>query len=299
MAKKRTGRRKSKREIDWAAVRRWGLRTAAVLLLAALAVGLTVGVDRLRTLASATLAGRERGGVLEVSFEWPEIPSSGGKTWLPDRDQAELIRAAERAGGKDDPLSVDPLREISAELAATGWFASEPRVRRVSPGRVLVSPEWRQPAAEVRWQGRDYLISTRGEPMPPVYRPGGGNRPVILGCREGPGRGAGRLGPWPGRDVHAGLLLLKTLWRNGLIEPIAGVDVSAYNDGGPLEIVTAHSTRIVWGSAPDEWKPGEPSVEERIARLKGLIETTGRIDGGQKRIEINHDRVEIDRTGDD
>ena len=297
MAKrKRATRRKARREIDWAGMRLWGGRAGAVLLLLAAAVGLTFGVGRLRAMASQTLASRERGGILEVSFEWPPIPGSGGKTWLPDRDQAELIRAAERAAGVDDPLSVEPIREISEELARTGWFTSAPRVRRIGPGRVVVSPEWRRPAAVVRWRDRDYLISSEGEPMPPVYRPGGGNRPVILGCREGP---TGRDGPWPGQDVHAGLLLLKTLWRAGLIEPIAGVDVSAYYDGGALEIVTAHSTRIVWGSAPGEWKPGEPSVEERIARLKGLIETTGRIDGGQQRIEIHRARVEIDRTGQD
>ncbi len=293
---KRAARRRNRRDIDWGSVRRWAGRTGGVLLLVAGAVGLTFGVGRLRVMASETLADGARGGIVEVSFDWPPMLGGGGRTWLPDRDQAELIRAAERAAGEDDPLSVDPLRSISEQLSRTGWFVSAPRVRRVGPGRVRVSPEWRRPAAVVRWQGRDYLISSEGEPMPPVYRPGGGNRPVILGCREGP---AGHGMPWPGQDVLAGLSLLKTLWRGGLIEPVAGVDVSGYNEGGPLEIVTAHSTRIVWGSAPGEWKPGEPSVEERIARLKGLIETTGRIDGGQSRIEIHRARVEIDRTGED
>lgn len=278
------------------------MRAFAVLLLVGAAVGLTFGVKLLRARAAEVLrgpAGRVDGAVVEVGFDWPEIPGSGGQTWLPDRDQAELIRAAERAAGDADPLGVGPLRDVSEAMNRTGWFRSSPRVRVVGSGRLHVSPEWRQPAAVVRWQGRDHLVSMNAEPMPPVYRPGGSNRPVILGCSQGPGGRNPRHTPWPGMDVHSGLDLLKTLWSAGVFEQVDGIDVSAYRDGGPLEIVTTHGTRVVWGSAPDEWKAGEPSVEERVRRLKKLMEASGRIDGGQQRIEIHRARVEIDRTGDD
>ncbi|USN99042.1 MAG: hypothetical protein H6810_12980 [Phycisphaeraceae bacterium] len=298
-AKKKPTRKKKPR--DWAAMGRWTLRTLSVLLLVGAAIGATFGVRALRGLASEAMrreADPVSGSMVTVSFDWPAMREGSDATWLPDRDQAELIRAAERAAGDADPLGVGPLRDISLELAKTGWFKSPPRVRVVGPDELRVSPRWRQPAAAVRWHDQDYVISMDAEPMPPVFQPGGSNRPVILGCADGPDRRGASMyaAPWPGLDVRAGLELLKVLWRNGLGDRVAGVDVSAFRSGGPLEIVTTHQTRIVWGSAVDEWKAGEPGVDERVQRLKQLIETTGRIDGGQRRIEIHRARVEIDRT---
>lgn len=297
MAKK-TRRGKAKKTIDWAAIGRWAARVGTVFALVGVAFGLTFGVHELRARSSAIMRAQADAPVVRVGFTWPPLPGSPNQTWLPEQDQEELIRVAVRAAGEVDPLSHAPLRDVSRILGRTGWFDAMPRVRVVEPGVLHVSGEWRQPAAVVRWEGRDHLISTRAMPMPPVYRAGGSNRPVILGSAHGPGEpgtpGAGLSMAWPGQDVRSALELLTILWNAGLLGQVAGVDVAGYNRGGPIEIVTTGGGRIVWGSAPDEWKPGEPSVEERVRRLRGLVDRTDRLDGGQKRIEIHRARVEID-----
>lgn len=296
MAKKRA--RKNGVTIDWAGVMGWASRVCTVLVLIGAAAGLTFGVGMLRERASAALAGDVAGGVRAVSFAWPALAGDPKQTWLPERDREDLILAASRAVREIDPLSSAPLRAISEQLARTGWFVEAPTVRLLEPGVVGVSGRWRQPGAVVRWGERDYLVSMQAMPMPPVYRAGGSERPVIFGVEHGPEAGRVQFDrPWPGLDVRAGLDLLGVLSKGGLLDQVAGVDVAGYRAGGGLEIVTTGGGRIVWGSEPEGWKPGEPSVAERVDRLRKLRERTGRLDGGQRRIEIHRARVEIDLSG--
>jgi hypothetical protein len=296
MAKKRA--RKHGVKFDWAGAGRWASRVCSVLVLIGAAAGLTFGVGMLRERASAALSVGSAGGMLEVSFAWPALSGDPGQTWLPERDQEDLILAASRAVREVDPLSSAPLRAISEQLVRTGWFAEPPTVRVIEAGVVGVLGRWRQPGAVVRWGERDYLVSMQAMPMPPVYRAGGSERPVILGVEHGPDAGRVRFDrPWPGLDVRAGLDLLGVLSKAGLLDQVAGVDVAGYRSGGGLEIVTAGGGRIVWGSEPEGWKPGEPGVAERVDRLRKLRERTGRLDGGQRRIEIHRARVEIDLSG--
>lgn len=300
MARKTARRGTKHKKIEWGALRRWAARVVTALALAGAAVGLTLGVNELRNRSVRIMQSQAQSRGTLVSFAWPPIPGDPGQTWLPEEDREELIRVAARAAGVIDPLSHAPLRDVSLALERTGWFDSTPTVRVVEPGVLHVEGAWRRPAAVVRWQGYDHLISTRAMPMPPVYRAGGANRPVILGSAFGPPEagapGSRYASAWPGLDVRTALDLLGILWDAGLLEQVAGVDVSGYNQGGPIEIVTTRGGRIVWGSAPDEWKPGEPSVGERVRRLHGLVDRTDRLDGGQKRIEIHRARVEIDLT---
>jgi hypothetical protein len=295
MAKAKRGKKKT----DWAKVGRWSLRTASVLLLVALAIGLTFGVDRLRTHADGHLrlaSASPRGAT--VSFVWPGIQGRSGETWLPEADQEELIRVAERKIGEDAPLSAAPLRRVAEALGRTGWFVGEPVVRRTGAGRLRVEGDWRIPAAVVRWDGQDRLVSGSGFPMPPVYLAGRSGRPVITGVFAGPvviGSEAFQL-EWRDPGVAVGLDLVALLRSSGLADQIGGVDVAGYLDGGPIEIVSSGGNRVVWGSPVDDWTPGEPSVEEKIDRLNALVDRTGSIDAGQPRVEIHRARVEIDRS---
>ncbi len=305
MAKKARGARnsakKKKTPTDWAKIGRWSLRTGSVLLLVGLAIGLTFGVDRLREHADGQLrlAAAENGGAgVEIDFRWPVIDGRNGETWLPEADQAELTRVAQRSIEEDDPLSVEPLRSLASELSRTGWFIDEPTVRRTGVGRLLVDGAWRIPAAVVRWEGRDHLISSRAMPMPPVYVAGRSGRPFISGVFSGAVvTGPNRYqSPWPGPGVAVGLDLIAVLRSRGLLEHVAGVDVAGYLSGGPIELVSTGGNRVIWGSPVDEWQPGEPSVEEKIDRLDALVARTGSIDAGQRRVEIHRARVEIDRS---
>lgn len=290
---------------DWAGYGRIALRSASVVMLMVLAFGLVFGVGRLRTHAegrlmlAATRAEPDRMGAFAVSFVWPALRDRPGETWMRLEDMSRLERVAELAVATDSPLSVVPLRKVSETLSETGWFVGSPTVRRVSPGRVEVDGVWRIPAAVVRLNGTDHLVSDSAMPMPVEVPAGGLNLPFIEGVFSGAVvRGAARYAnPWPGPGVRVGLDLLAALRAAGLLGEVAGVEVSGYLDGGPIELVSAAGNRIVWGSPVDEWTPGEPSVTEKIARLDQLRERTGSIDAGQRRVEIHRARVEIDRMG--
>jgi hypothetical protein len=303
MAKKS---RRKKQPFNWHKAGRIALRTASILLLIVLAVGLTFGVDRLRTHADTHMRLASHGGGgsqtgAEIRFRWPALAGNAKGTWLAIEDQQLLLSDAARAVGTDSPLSAEPLRRLSETLNDTGWFRSVPTVKRIDGGVLLVDGDWRIPAAVVRWDGRDHAVSREGYPMPPVYRVGTAPHPFIQGVFGGAvGIGPDRYAtPWPGPGVSVGLDLIAALRANGLSGRFAGVDVSGYLSGGPIEIVSPDGNRIVWGSPVDEWTPGEPSVEEKMARLVQLVERTGLLDAGQRRIEIHRARVEIDRTGED
>jgi len=307
MAKKKPQRRKKKKQpLDWSRLGRLTLRTGSILLLIALAVGMTFGVDRLRNHAAhqmqlVSAQAVTQGSNATIRFIWPALVGGTNKTWLAETDQNELLRVASRALKDDDPLSVEPLRRISTHLGKTGWFRSDPSVRRTGSGELLVDGDWRIPAAVVRWEGKDHAVSYEAMPMPPIYRIGTAPHPFIQGVYGGAaGVGPARyLTAWPGPGVRVGLDLIAALRANGLAGRFAGIDVSGYLSGGPIEIVSPDGNRIVWGSPVDEWTPGEPSVEEKMARLVQLVERTGLLDAGQRRIEVHRARVEIDRTGED
>ena len=81
-------KRNKKKQRDWAKIGRWSLRTVSVLFLLALAIGMTFGVDRLRTHADSQLrlVSESPTGV-EITFVWPTLESRPGETWLPAADQ--------------------------------------------------------------------------------------------------------------------------------------------------------------------------------------------------------------------
>lgn len=302
MAKKKPRSRSSKKQasVDWRAIGRWSMRGLSIAMLVGLAIGLTFGVDRLRGKAEADLrlAAFEAGGGVEIGFVWPRLDGRPGETWLPGADQEVLHRAATRALGEDSPLSGEPLRRVARELGEMGWFVGDPVVRRTGVGRVLVEGEWRVPAAVVRWEGDDWMISASGLPMTPVYLAGRSGRPVITGAYVGPvvsGPDAYQK-QWRDPGVTVALGLLAELGRAGMLEHIGGVDIAGYLEGGPIELVSADGNRVVWGSPVGEWKPGEPTVEEKLGRLRALVGRTGSIDAGQARVEIHRARVEIDRS---
>lgn len=304
MARATRGKKKKKSSIEWGVIGRWTLRTGAILMLVALAFGMVFGIDRLRSHAESQLmlVSAPAGGdtpVYAIDFAWPGLEGSPGQTWMIEEDADELRRVASRAVSEDAPLSVEPLRRISEELGKTGWYVGDPSVRRVGERRVLIEGEWRIPTAVVRWEGYDHLVSDQAMPMPPVYRAGTSSQPFIEGVFSGAVvRGEARYAnSWPGPGVRVGLDLIAALRDANLLGVIAGIDVSGYLDGGPIEIVSADGNRVVWGSPVDEWQPGEPSVDEKIVRLVQLVERTGSVDAGQRRIEIHRARVEIDRTG--
>ncbi|RMH11216.1 MAG: hypothetical protein D6695_09690, partial [Planctomycetota bacterium] len=88
-------------------------------------------------------------------------------------------------------------------------------------------------------------------------------------------------------DVRAALDLLRLLVREPFIDQVAAIDISGLARDKPIVIYTDHETRVVWGAAPNTFRPGEVSDEIKLKRLRELFERYGRIDAGSELVEIH------------
>lgn len=254
--------------------------------------------DRVTTLRTAPVSPR---------IEWPAAPGDPGATWLPASEQRRLEHLVVQTVSTD-VFDRDSLESLRAALDASGWFREVAEVRRFPENTVRVRGEWRAPFAAVRAGDRDHLVTVSGELLPLSYPPGGAGPgiPVVVGAQFGPpeneARGFAYGRRWRGGDVPASLALLAELRAAFAATPhiqrqIVGVDVSEHRQRQRLLIVTDTGSRIVWGSAPGEERPGEVRAQEKIARLVQLAGSgQGRIDSGAQRIEIFGPHVYIDQT---
>ncbi|MEM7755415.1 MAG: hypothetical protein AAF297_07235 [Planctomycetota bacterium] len=299
-AKKPTKRKKAGQgpfdAVRWEAVRDrikpialgLGVMVAGVLFL--------TGVNTVNARAATELGADRAADELVIQIQWPALQGGApDQTWLPKADQEDILRRARAAVRAPDPLSARPLAQITTALAETGWFESTPVARRSADGSIVIAADWRVPAAVVRHDGWDHLVSWSGMPMPRRYGPGTSNQRVILNAAFGPGPSedpADRFRhAWPGEDVAAGLQLLMLLAERNLVEQVEAIDVAAHA-AGKIEIATIFNTRIEWGAAPGKWRPGQANDDERLARLERLITEFGRIDGTANRVRIYGAHVE-------
>lgn len=242
-----------------------------------------------------------------AKIEYPAIPGDASATWLPPSEQRRLEHLVVQTASTD-VFDRDSLEALRATLDASGWFSRVTEVRRLPENIVRVRGEWRTPVAAVRVNDRDHLIGASGELLPLSYPTGGAGPgiPVVLNPQFGPpeneARGFAYGRRWRGGDVPASLSLLSELRRAfgatpHLMRQVAGIDASEYRQRQRLLIVTDTGSRIVWGSAPGDEKPGEVRAAEKIARLVQMAGTgQGRIDNGAQRIEIFGAHVYIDQT---
>ncbi|MCA9297654.1 MAG: hypothetical protein KDA28_01230, partial [Phycisphaerales bacterium] len=215
-----------------------GVRTAwAIVVLAGGLLGIgaiATGMGRLSARAA------QLPGVMPEAIEivWPPSPAGEpGATWLHEQFQDELLGVAYGAI-QAEPSPFRPSHEggqlgaIGRALDATGWFASTPIVRREAEGIIRVTGEWRLPAAVVRHDARDWLISWDGALLPVAYAVGESDLRVIVGVDQGPTRDdAGDViygTPWPGGAVDAGLELLSLSLSQSWKDQVAGVSVAEF-----------------------------------------------------------------------
>jgi hypothetical protein len=161
-----------------------------------------------------------------------------------------------------------------------------------------VEGTWRIPAAVIRWEGKDYLISWDARPMPPVYEPGAARLPVVLGSPVGPpgGTGPGRdlHTPWAGEGVGAALELIQTISQQKWASQVAGVDISEFASSSVLAIMTKDQSRVVWGGRPSRPRMGEVTTAQKLVHLSQLYRDHRRIDAGYPLIYVNTQRIQFD-----
>jgi len=263
----------------------------AVLVALVLTTAGLVGAGALESRAADLLENRNP----EISFEWPRA-SRGGDTWLPESVRRDLqFHASEAAASEPSVFSGAQLAAIGETLEASGWFAAPPTIRRAGEGRIEIDALWRTPVAAVRHGGRDYLVAADGGRLPLTYDEDESNLPVILGVREAPPTvrtGEGSVTDdyqtvWPGEDVPRALKLLAMLRGRPFSAQIAGVMVRHPEAAGGLTIFTDRGGKVIWGSEPGVFRPGEMQDDKKLARLVRFHEQFGRIDLDRALIDIS------------
>jgi len=272
-----------------------------VALIGAVAIGLTFGVSRLEAQASSHISAPPG----DTTFAWPvvrRVPGEEGAIEWPPKDmQRRLLEMARvRVEQFPDPLSQDALRAIGADLRASGLFERIASVRRRADHVIEVKGQWRLPAASVRHDGRDHLIGPGAELMPVHFPAGQRSFRVVLGAAfNPPSHESGMLAygtPWPGEDVQAALRVLDRLRGKPYWHQVRAIDVTGHARRRTVEIVTDRGTRVVWGAAPGEFKPGEVDTETKLGHLRALYERYARIDAGQNRVTIFYEYTDVDRS---
>ncbi|MEM1331266.1 MAG: hypothetical protein AAGG07_11965 [Planctomycetota bacterium] len=273
---------------------------------AGLAYGLFVGVDALEARAAMHVEREVSADGPELRIVWPVLRTDDGReaTWLHHEFQRRIEQAAKAAAANQPgPFNPRQLAAVGTAMIESGWFSEPPAVRRAPGGAIEVVGRWRVPVAVVRFRGSDYLVARDGGRLPEQYPENGSGLPVVLGVREPPPvrvNGENASVPdyataWRGETVAQAITLLTTLGPEPFFEQIAGVDVSDSRSAGGLTIITGGQGRVVWGSEPGVFRPGEVNTETKVERLRRLHARTGRIDAGRSVIEIHRDQpLEID-----
>lgn len=289
---------------------RWGLfvrhmvTVLTVLLVIGAGVGIYLGIKPMERRAADLIAGRKA----TVRFEWPLMPPPppppqpsptapaaaesspppAPKTWLPLVLQEHLTQTSQDIINRTaDPFSPEPLAALAKALAASGWFEGHPSVRRDDkPGMygVVVEGVWRVPAALVRWNGTDRIVSWKAQPMPPSGPAADTSDLVIVGVASGPPTTTdGQIDYakiWAGDELGAAIELLALITQQRWKDQINAIEVQEYTRHKKLTLVTRFGTRVVWGGRPSKPLIGEASTQLKLANIATLVRDTRRVDGG-------------------
>lgn len=231
---------------------------------------------------------------VKVEFEWPllrnadgpTLPNGQPATWLSEPFRNQLLVMATTVLN-DDPFDRNALERCGQAMLDSGWFKKVRSIRRDRDGVVCIAGDWRAPAAAVRHDDRDYVVSREGELLPVDYKPGGSGLRVIVNPYAPPPTRPGEK--WLGGDVQASLALLTQLQASPAYTQVAAIDAGAYVSKKRLEIVTDTGNRVVWGAAPGEFSPSEVSTQTKLGRLQFLISSPDfgkRIDAGKPLVDI-------------
>ncbi len=309
-APRKSAKAKSGPKLPEGSTRKLAFAGLGLALVAGVVIGAGLGIPAL---------GRNAAGRISTESRTVQVwltPPSGMPAETFDRVMDRAVAAYEQTSrelGAAEALSPEPLRAVQEAMAATGWAADTPRVSRRRPttvegdetaarrNDVVISMAWRKPVAVVRSSAfqvgarpglRDTAVDANADvlPMsgPPESYPG---LKVILNPSRlpNPKDGSDTNPSWPGQDIRDAIALLALLSGEQFAPQIAGIDLAEHADGRRLLIVTTTGGRAVWGAPPggEGVYRGEVTDEKKLANLRGLVEATGQLDGGQERIEIH------------
>ena len=178
--------------------------------------------------------------------------------------------------------------KIGRVLDTEPWIRRVKSVRRTRDLTVLVSCEYRLPAALVQLDAEFYLVDDDQVRLPGVYgfEP---SLPLIQGVGGTPPP-PGDV--WPGADLAAGMTLARLIEPEAFADQITGIQVHNYagraaqRDAHLVLTTDRAGCRIKWGSAPGE-EIEENSAVQKMAILRHNYERFGRADAGFRTIDVS------------
>jgi len=256
-------------------------------------VGITLSVLIWVPSMETALAARATVGAPKIQFAWPAAAGAAKPgevhTWLPSPVRDELLaRISSELERHPDPFSSDGLRATSDSLMRTGWFDSPPQVRRRGEA-VAVSASWRTPAAVVRRNGVDYLISQQGHLLPVAYQRDQAPVTAIIGAVQEPPMASGQVAPgqiWQGDDIRAALDTLGLIAARPWRDQVSAIDVTEYSTYKRLAIISKWNGKTVIGGAPRDTIPGEVAFDMKLRRIDELARQFGQIDARHRLVEV-------------
>lgn len=265
--------------------RRFFSVTAGVFIFVGLVLSVLIWVPSME----AELAKRASAGPAKIHIEWPQAAGGDGSTWVPGPVRDELLaRAMTEIERCADPFSSSALEAASVSLMRTGWFESAPSVVRDGEG-YRIAATWRTPAAVVRQDGVDYLISREGHLLPLAYQRGQAPVIAITGAAHQPPRVGGQLAPgqmWAGDEIRAALETIAVISNRPWRDQVAAVDVAEYAGARRIALISKWDGRAVIGGAPRDTIPGEVAFDTKLRRLDELVRQFGQVDAKHRLVEV-------------
>ncbi|MCC5822407.1 MAG: hypothetical protein LAT64_06700 [Phycisphaerales bacterium] len=293
MARKKSSRSKKPRKAPKdpeRAARNRRFAIAAVLGLGAVAsfVGASAGLDAVERRATAHLTP----GDPDIIVHWPRDPATD-RVWLPLTERDRLGSVVVRAASGGRALSREPLEEIGRVLFESGWFDRPPTVRWTHDAQIVVEGRWRVPVAAVRLGAKEYLIDYDARVLPLDFPSGQSNMIFLLNPSQ-PLVATGQT--WAGEDIKAALDLILLLQKENLLEQVAGIDLGQGRQSGVLSILSDRGARVIWGGGPNHLRPAEQPTSVKLARLRALLDRTGRIDASVDLVDLRPQQPLIERS---
>jgi hypothetical protein len=255
------------------------LTLAGIVMLALLTVGPYVAWQRVGARVAA-------GEDYQLTAERVElIPAAESVGWIRRDVKTEALRDA----GLDRAVSIldaDLNERLAKAFRLHPWIGSVRKVAKRYPARVEVEVEYRRPAAVVVLGSEAWWpVDAAGVVLPKDdFSPYEARRyPHITEIAGGPYGPTGS--PWGDARVHGAAKIAFALagdWEKLGLARVAPLVVGTGFDGVDdyeFALYTARGTRVLWGHGPDNSRPGEASIEEKLAQLAAFVAKHGSLDG--------------------
>lgn len=203
--------------------------------------------------------------------------------WVQTDVRAEVYHWLRR-GGPMNLLDDDLNPRIAEGFARHPWVERVNRVARLPAGAVQVDLEYRRPVCVVKIGQRLLPVDRSGVLLPAagVRRTDLEGYPRLVGVDASGFEVEGE--PWGSVAVAGGAALaalLSDVWEAWHLKQIVPFPVVGPDGREQLHyhLFTSGGTRIAWGLPPGLDGPGEPTPEEKLARLKAYRAGQGTFDG--------------------